>query len=301
MVALIGKESVSPLPSKTSDLSVLAKSHLYIFFLLGQHSFNPYADDSKHTLFSKINHYMPSAFFTLLTYSTGVFAFYGIAISQLSFDNAIYCLFITNTVITSSAVIRHTPIFDNTMKALWMKFEAVEHIANQRLKFRMSFNEFRESYYRKIRIILIFFLSLVCIKVTIRVSRKNYIRQVSSMLLVLFTLLANFQILFYVSLLTHIIREINRNVYHLFQNKIQEIDFWSVKIFIESFKNFKQLHYKLWEITYILNEKFGWILVSLTLQNINNIIQPVYWIIVELHEDDIPSNLRILSKYMIFL
>lgn len=298
MVVVFNKSSISQssLSEARSDLASVANKHLFIFFLLGQTSFNPRATNSPRALISQLFFYLPSAMFMATTYATGIFAFYGIAISQLSFDNAIYCLFIVNTVITSTTMIRQNMFFDNTMKTIWSSFEALEQMATLRLKFQMSFNEFRVTYARKIRIIVTFFMALVTIKIFIRVSYKNYIRQMCSMLLVLLTLLSNFQILFFVSLLTHIIKQINQNVYHLFQNKIQEIDCWNIKVFVESFKNFKQLHFKLWEITYLLNEKFGWILVSIMLQNINNVIQPVYWIIVELHEDDIPRNLRILSN-----
>lgn len=69
--------------------------------------------------------------------------------------------------------------------------------------------------------------------------------------------------------------------------------------FTVTMKNYKLTYYKLYEISELINDNFGWIIVSLMMQNANNAVQPFYWVIVELHEDDIPSNLRILSKYIL--
>lgn len=289
-------------PEKHTGLLELSRKFLFVFFIVGQSSYNPYVTDSgKQTTFYKLLQYLPSVCFGIVVYTSAFTAFYGFTLGDLSMDKAIYFIIIYTRVITCSTLIRRTPLFDDQTKLIILKFKRLEQFSFYRLRVQISFVSFARSYRRKLTICLLSFATLFFAKFTTRFNSANYIRQISALSLLFSTFLAILQILFYIHLMKYVIRQISKNFASILHGKlmVHEIERWTNLTHVENYKNFKQIHYRLWELTQLINEQFGWVLVALVLQNLLNTIQPIYWIIVELHKDDIPNNLRILSKYII--
>lgn len=295
------RKIVNLTPEKGPDFLGVSKKYLFIFFILGQSSFNPHSNTDKKSFFFKFLHFLPSVLFILLTYATGVTCFYGFRMTDMSVDKVIYAIIIITRLVTCTILMQRTPFFDTQMKVLITKLVKMEYFASHGLRFQLSYIVFDRNYCQKVRIILASYVTLVCAKFLTRVSDINYVRQISALFLLLTTTLAILHILFYVYLMKCVIAQISRNVVNMFHRKIvqiQEFKEWKNLISVENFRNFKQAHFKLWELTDLVNDQFGWILVTLVLQNMINTIQPVYWIVVELHKDDLSSNLRVISNYI---
>lgn len=109
-------------------------------------------------------------------------------------------------------------------------------------------------------------------------------------------IIAVLHILFYLNLFDFMMQVANRNLSNSF--KCDSGGIFKVKYEKKStadIETYKRLHYKLWQISKMINLNFGWILVSLSLQNLSNLLNPIYWIIIDLYEDDLTQNLQVLS------
>lgn len=276
-------------------LSDLGDIYLKKFFLLGQSSYDPYSDD---IIKSKIKTVFPAVCYSICILVLTCFAIYGLSETVLTFKNAIYGLFILTMFMTCTLVLQKSPIFGNNSKILWMYFLNVEQLCMQKLQMTMSFTHFNQSYIRKLWKSIGMFLVVLVIKFIFRINKINKVREVATLLLVFSTYITNFHILFYVSLLAYMIKLLNRNTVQLYYDTIRHVNNENErdKILTVAFKNYKQIHFKLWEISQLIGDQFGLILVSLFLQNINNTVQPIYRTIVLFYKDDIPHNMRILSK-----
>lgn len=242
---------------------------------------------------------LPSLCFLVVMMTASVLSFYNLKFKKINFDNTIYCVFITCAFATCAMTLQRTPLFSNRSHYLWMALTNYEHFICQRLKVKIAFDAFRRKFNWCVRILVYLFLAMLLAKIVYRIDVDNYIRQIAALVLICVTMLVTFQILFYVNLFASMIELLNQHMVDARGAIECDTSAERSRKFTATLKNYKLIHYKLYEISQLINENFGWILVSLIMQNANNTVQPLYWVIVNLHTDNIPSNLRILSKYLL--
>lgn len=276
-------------------MTQLADDFLIYFFLLGQSSYDPRVPSStisdRNSIAANVKIYYPSLCYLCITCAASVYSFHGVSMKTVSLNNSIYSIFIGCATLTCLLVLRRTPILgDQTSTSqLWQAFVRFEIFARQRLKLKMTFDRFAASYRCKVNTSLIFFGIMVFSKITHRLffhgnDRINWIRHWASMTLIFGTILIIYQILFYVHLLADILKFLN-------QRLISDFHGFTVGTTIErnqklatALRNYKRVHFRIWQISRLISDRYGWILVSLMTENINNTVQPIYRFIVELYE-----------------
>lgn len=234
-------------------------------------------------------------FFTVVITAT-VLSFHNLSLMQINFENTIYCVFIICAFATCAMTMHRTVLYGNQSHYLWLAFINYERFVWQRLHIKMTFNAFRKKYNLCVWCTIGQFLILFSATITFRID--DYVRQLAALVLVFETSLIHFQIIFYVILFASVIEFFNQHIVDAGDAIECETSGGRYRKLIAALKNYKFTYYKLYEIAQLINENFGWVIVSLIMQYANNVVLPFYWVIVELHEDDILSNMRILSKYI---
>lgn len=282
-------------------LSQLGDTYLTRFFQLGLSSVSPTEVATTHTAQASQRLWrcclvMPSIRFIIVTVAASLLSFNNFSLLQINFDNTIYCVFIACAFATCAMTLRQTPLFNNQSQCLWLAIINYEQFVWERMQIKMTFGAFRRRYGWCVWISVFLFFALTLAKIVYRMDHTNYVRQIAALILIFATVLIGFQILFYVSLFASMIEFLNQHIsaHACGVSECETSDERSRKL-TATFKSYKLVYYKLYEISQLLNENFGCVIVTLIMQNAINTVQPMFWIIVELHEDLIPSNLRIIS------
>lgn len=222
----------------------------------------------------------------------------GISASEFNLNYAIFWVFIGGKIVTCFTVLMCTPFFDNKLKDVWRTNVALEQYCDEVLHAKWSLKSMERRYWFDIMVIHVLFLCRTVFKVLYREQGTSRLRHLAAYTLIGLSNIAVTHIIFYVSLLNHSIININRILSEshssgqfVVAKTCIQIDAIHAKIEI-----IKCLHQRLWQIVAGINSNFGWMLVTLMLQTMNNTLQPVYYIVVYANKDDIPNNMRILSK-----
>lgn len=223
----------------------------------------------------------------------------GISASEFNLNYAIFWVFIGGKIVTCITVLMCTPFFDTKLKDVWRQNVALEQYCDEVLHAKWSLKSMERRYWFDIMVIHGLFLFRTVLKVMYREPSTSRLRHLAAYTLIGLSNIAVTHIIFYVSLLNHSIININRILTKshssgefVVARAGMQIDAIHAKIEI-----IKRLHQKLWQIVVGINSNFGWMLVTLMLQTMNNTLQPVYYIVVFANKDEIPNNMRILSEY----
>lgn len=280
------------------EFSEIARKYLFVFFILGQSSYNPRAGVRSEMSTIQILYFIPSTIYLFLTLLLSFIEVHGIYNYQFTFDYVIYVYFILSKIVTCFVILTSTPFFNKyKLKKLWSKFESMEQCSTKVLQLKWSFVEFERMYKREVWITILFFFGRLLCKLMFRDDKRLIWRHIRVCVLNGFSLISILHILFYVELLSHMLKSTNASLIKTFRSngifQVEQTNRNSVDhAYIEIYK---RLHFSLWQITQLIKINFGWILVINILQFMSNLIHPVYWIIVNLHEDDISTNFQILS------
>lgn len=290
----------------STSITHLGTSYLTFFFLFGQSSVDPRAytqanltdnsNASKKRFTIRIAEVIPSLFFGIAMLIAVYYSFHKFSVVAISFDLAVYSVFISCTFSTCLLVLFRTPILGHRSQCLWIKFIQYERFVVQRLQIKMTYDKFRKRYNRKIFISLMVFLLVFAARIMYKLSDIQCCSlklHTSVLILITLTALADFQILFYINLLGYMLENVNHHIVDLFCTV--DCGERNRKI-TATLKDYKMVYYKLWQISQLINDNFGWILMSLLMQKANGTVQSFYWVIVESHEGDVFSYPPILSK-----
>lgn len=284
------------------ETSRMAKKYLYPFFILGQSSYNP---RQKFTLKFQtrripFSHYIPSSIYLVITVIIGVASVDGMSATEFNLNYTIFWVFIIGKIVTCITVLMCTPFFDNKLKDLWRKYVALEQYCNEVLHAKWSLKSMERQYWFDITLIHLLFLCRCIMKGLYIRDDTKMSRHFAAHTLIALSNIAMTHIIFYLSLLNHAIININRNlsVSHNSGEMIVAKSAVQIDAIYTKIEIMKCLHQKLWQIVVGINSNFGWMLVTLMLQTMNNTLQPVYYIVVYAEKDDLSNNLRILSKYV---
>lgn len=280
----------------------MAKKYLYPFFILGQSSYNPRQKSTVKIQAKKMfpfSHYIPSTIFFIVTVAIGVASTDGVSANEFNLNYAIFWVFIGGKMVTCITVLMCTPFFDNKLKDLCSQFVALEQYCNDVLHANWSLRPMERCYWLDVTVIYTLFVIRSVIKAIYRERNTTSLRHLAAYTLIGLSNIAITHIIFYVSLLNLSIVNINRCLSESHEcgelrdttNTANQVDAIYRKIEI-----IKCLHQKLWRIVNGIESNFGWMLVTLMLQTMNNILQPVYYIVVYTNTDNIREELRILSE-----
>lgn len=290
----------------------LTRLHLKFFFCFGLSSYDPNEILKSTDVGSSCRKRLPSFGYLIVAAISAIMSLHEASKRyKTSFDNSIYVIFVIFNVLTATMVfMRSSPGAQHNWKRIWEYFDDLENLISGRLKIKIIFKTFNYHYLFNICLMALVLCALATSKL---IYDENVIRVFGSIVLQTLSLLATFQILFYVSFFNFILFLINRfleripftnnNGLDQFNNDIKLIKNMERETLFY-FETLKFVHFKLWKIIRLVNDNFGGILSFLLISKSNTAIQSCYRIVVHLCEDDLSTTLRMIGNiyfWMIYL
>lgn len=163
----------------------------------------------------------------------------------------------------------------NHFSALYIHFKHFEIITNR--QFEMNFTDFLKRYLHQVGILVgLWVISFILVVLIMPSSIKFYaMLNIFLLTILLLARITQFHVLFYVNLLrkclSHFLDHVKRKANVYLESKVSN-DISRELYFL------KKVHFKLWEITQVLNTVFAWTLATLMLQHFVDLIYHTYWI-----------------------
>lgn len=284
----------------------IGQRYLGLFFLLGQSAYNPHYNP--HNPSANYNKKLKSRFVHYLQFvpSTVYICFVSISCplywkifinGKFTFNHCFYFIFTLSKLITCIIVFTCSPYFKNNLNNLWLKFQQLEHYASRRLQLTWSFKQCEKSYKLKFIVIIILLIFRIISKFIFRNSRQS-VYATFSYALVAASAIAHLHILFYIDFYVFMLRKINNHLSKSHANSLTDVFLINEKIEIKNIEFYKCLHYKFWQIAVAINSSFGCVLVSVLIQTSISLLSALYWIIVDIYEDDISNNFQVIGMFV---
>lgn len=283
------------------DLTDVPQRFCYPFYLLGLNSFNP---------FLKMNHCSAKRIPVIILTLTVVFATITIFVSQY-LEHSLRSLVVINIAAVSFIFIEFITcviIIGKSMEPgritenLWNNFRLIQQLYTTKFNMNIKFKQFYCIYCCEIGTMLCLHFAHIAVNILFNYGIYDIIVKFMTLVLFSVALATMFHILFYVRLLVHVMQLINERFANSFdmQCQIFRLDSWKQQVLINNFRFIKQIHYLVWNVSVMINKHFGWIFVSLFLQNSFDSVHTVYWIVWYLDRNEDWAKTKLLSKYFIY-
>lgn len=279
-----------------------SRKYIFFYFLLGHSPYPlnlPYKKP-KSRLFD-FALYLPSILHILCIIMI-ILHFFGFNRNQqMTFNFSLYSVFIINSFLNCIVAMKCSPLFPNSLKKIWKRFEHLEQYCSQCIQIKWSFKQCDSNLLTKYVIILILF--------SVRVSIKLILRGVNSFFTMFFhysiiavTFLALMHALLYLESLHFVMKTINKQLSKPLRSAINAGAAFKLQdnyeqAAIADIEVYKNIHYQIWQISILINDNFGWIFICYFMQSMNNILNLFTWIIIDIHEDDMIQEYQVLSMY----
>lgn len=277
------------------SLQKLSHDFLVYFFRVGHSSFDPNVS-ARWTVVSVLRVYFPSLCVLVLACYCTIISYRNVYFETVTFDSAIYCLMVASSSLTCALRLWQTPIFGDRSSIIWAEFGHFELFAENALRMKFRYGDFRRSYKAKVRTVLFVFVLKMVAKFSTRTTIESLLRHVALLALNFSAHISIVEIVFYVHLLEYMQSAVYKHIV------VGLRDAFAESFSIEHTNNLavllrscKRVHYKLWEISDSISNRYGWLLVSLIVFNINYTVHPTYQFLVNHQENEFVFNS--LSKY----
>lgn len=277
--------------------------YINFFFLLG---LSPYRSIKKQksptTITSQLFRfvlYIPSVLYVIYVILI-IFCFFELKLhQQISFSYSLRSIYTLNIFLNCFIALDCSPIVSNSLEKLWCKFESLEQYCNQQMQLRWPYAQCDRKLFIKYCSILLLFSFQIGTKIWFRRSR-SVLTVLFTYSIIVITFLSLMHALFYLETFHFVLKMINKNLSISDDFGETGIEFKLPKIYerkaLHDIEICKSVHYKLWRISKLINENFGWIFVCYFMQAISNVLNLVTWFIIDIHEKDLIKEFRVLSK-----
>lgn len=167
-------------------------------------------------------------------------------------------------------------------------------------KMRIPFNQnrFEKVYSLKVAAVLLSSFSSFALRISIQASFIPVFLQFSYFLVILIKCITITHIVFYMDFVKSTFNSVNFHFDEMANNVAGKFPILHSKTIISNFYELKFVHFKMMRIISGLNSRFGWTLLSLSLDAFLAVTNNVYWIF--LHRITSPENeLLIIRNYLI--
>lgn len=266
-----------------------ARNYLFIFYLLGQNSYNPHSK-LQHK-FNKLANAIPSIVSSLLSLSisiTGCIYRYHYEGFYETTDSVVSYVLLVLQFLTNFVTMLQSLYYSSDIRMLLDKFENVRLEAKQHLHFTISFDEFDKRYRRKVAIVASIYLISLGIKFYFTSTKTHIVVQTAQMILLGLTLMVNLHSLFYIELLLFCLSSTMRCVeefsrsYCIGVNGVKTIVYDNSAMALK-LHYVKRILFLLYDISLIINKQFGWSLLTLLILNFVEGAYSSYWVFLYLN------------------
>lgn len=297
------------------ELLKAIRPYLKTFYLFGQSSYVPKSPRS-HTTKKKssIPHLskVPTILWAAICFSVSAILIWVVNISSEKqyfgrTDAIMTNLFIFCEVTKTSAVFVQSLFYNQVLRDVLQNFENMETFFACNLHYRISYTTFERQFFRKTIIIfagyaqsmLPHILGYAIFSKLDKTSVLIKIMQIESTIIII-------HMMFYIDVLRFHLSELNKAIerdggaQNTIQNNIMVVYKKSTKetLVANKIKNYKHVHYRLWNANQQINYIFGWSLTAVFLQTFVDCVYNAYWQYTSFNWDvDFVSMIRKWSLY----
>lgn len=269
------------------DLTELTTKCLYIFYIIGYSAYNPrqskQADDK-----SPCCTFRKSLSFIIMGMIIHIIAFYGLAVknaiesfthqSQFLFGNFLFIIL----WVTNISVILQNLLFQSNLPNVHRNIEIIEEIFISKLEIRPDYSKFSKTFAIKVAVSYLFFGVATAVMITEHISHsKNFTVSLCISGLMCLSITANLHALFYIELANFMGQYFIDNIKLAGHTNALLMPFGKNKTMFVPISHLiylKHVHFKLWTISVIISDHFGWNLTFSCLENFVDTAYSTYWI-----------------------
>lgn len=253
---------------------LLGKSMLY-FNLFGQVIYQARNNSITPSLFFRIYYlrFLPG----LLMFGATLLIAIGVSHYHLNYANfygptdiITFFVLLFTSVISIFVMLVQSLVFSGCYEQLYDQFILIENFT--KFKFRINVKHFRNQYLVQVIFTTFHYLfNIVVVAYIVPGPKSDLIVDLYLIAISVIALLANFHALFYIKLLKFFLKGCSDNIELTISNHFQ------LGRFIENFKFYKRIHFKLWEVSILISNLFGWSLVSWLMHTFILALYMAYW------------------------
>lgn len=275
-----------------------AWKYTFYFFLFGQSPY--YSRSISHEISPKkrmlarspqLATYIPSILFLFYIIVVILYFFDSNINRQQSFSINLYFIFRMILFINCIVTMKCSPLFPNTLTKIWTTFESLEYYANQTLHLQWSFKYkyCNRQILKKFSIITMLFASHIGYKVVLREGYPIYAVIVNYSIIAI-SFMSMMHALLYIETLHFMMKTINESL----SKPIRKINGAAAVVFklqdnyedrmYANIDVYKNIYYKFWQISKLINDNFGSIFVCFFMQVMINIWNVVTRFIIDIQK-----------------
>lgn len=268
-----------------SRLTYQARYYLWLFYLLGQNSLNPLKNRNEY--YNKPINVAPAILSIVLSLCiaiAGIFYRFNYNGFYEQTDSVVTYFLLALHFATNFVTMLQSLFYASDIELLLKKFETVRMQTKQYFHYDIEYEHFSKGYRRKASIVLIFFCVSALIRSFFKSAKTHIVVQTAQMLLLGYTLTDNLHALFYIQMLLFFLSSLISCVKNLtIQSKlIYKVQLDGNTIMANNLRYVKQIHYLLFNISMLINNRFGWSLIALMILNFVEVAYTSYWIFLYL-------------------
>lgn len=277
--------------SVPTALFLQARSYIFIFYLLGQNSYNPRLS-SIQTKWSRFVNFLPSILSILTNFIltiVGITYRYNYEDFYEQTDSVVTYILMSLQFTTNLVMMLQSIRYASKVCIIYEKMELVRKQTADNLRFTIEFEPFERRYRRNLFLIGIIYTVTVIIKFIFPSTKTHIVVQTVQILQLAYTLTDNLHALFYIELLVHFLQATTRCV-HGYANHIEHrrIYYPTIRMYeqgmaLANLRYIKRIYYQLFDISLLINKRFGWSLVALFVMNFVELAYSSYWVFLYLN------------------
>lgn len=259
--------------------------HLLAFYLMGQNSYIPLLKTRNY--FLVVLSFTPTILLMLAACSISIIAIVWQLLLVVRFDRTdsiVGSLFILSELFASLTVIGQSLIRWKYVLEVIETYQSIELYLRQRFHLKIDYGLFIKQYLMRVLLIMCLFLLMVAMKIVLPTLYTILFLEIAFCIMRFLSVVAKLHTLFYVSLLKTFI---NISTEETFANKSKMLGviLWSHRDIIETMKELKFLHYKLFTAAGQISDVFGWSLVTQSVQSFFDGAYAFYWVFFYLQKE----------------
>lgn len=282
----------------------------YIFHITGMCSYNPLAKQNASTSAISMYQRLPAiCLFLLISLATVVIFIYQYKEYLLHSEviiNIPVVGFIWISYCTCLTIVSKSLIASQSIDRIWHHLGQIETLHNLHFSRTIDFCVFYRHYLLDILLATFCHVLHFVVHGIFNYGLYDFIVKMLSLWLYTVILQAMFHALFYVRLLVFMMTELNKHILNDNNSIVMRIfctNALEQHTLIKNFKFVKQMHYLLYDISVMINQYFGWILVATFMTQVYDSVNMSFWFIwyMERNSSALLEKAKLLSKYDYFV
>lgn len=254
------------------------KKYFFVFYLFGQSAYNPFIPHA-NTNKSVLVHIPRCIIFCVLL--TAVCNISIIQYRNKTFrgisDSVVFFISLGAFLFTYLLVVLNSFVVPNGVQRIIGELMLITKYLKENLNVNVVFQVFEQNYLQKIRIFLCVLLTMMCVRLTIASNVFVHLTEYWGFIIYAIKYISVLHIVFYIDFVTLLLHSINIPLAVMQLETASKTVLSNSNVLVNCLRYHKYVHFKLWQISKLINFRFGWIMMGLLLSDSLDISFTVYW------------------------